>query len=109
MIDWTRVEMLREEVGAEEFSEVVDLFLNEVDAALQKMKIATSFETLEADMHFLKGCALSLGFQQMSELCQAGETASALGNQQAINLTDLFVCYERSRVHFLCELDRKFA
>jgi HPt (histidine-containing phosphotransfer) domain-containing protein len=109
MIDWTRVETLREEVGAEEFSEVVDLFLNEVDAALQKMKVETSIETLEADMHFLKGSALSLGFRQMSELCQAGETASAHGNQQAVNLTDLFDCYERSRVLFLCELDRKFA
>ena len=43
MIDWTRVETLREEVGAEEFSEVVDLFLNEVDAALQKMKAEKIF------------------------------------------------------------------
>ena len=31
MIDWNRVAALREEVGAEDFDEVVELFLQEVD------------------------------------------------------------------------------
>ena len=31
MIDWDRVQELREEVGAEEFAEVIELFLEEVD------------------------------------------------------------------------------
>lgn len=34
MIDWNRAAELREEVGAEDFSEVVDLFLEECDDAI---------------------------------------------------------------------------
>ena len=34
MIDWARVSELRDEVGAEDFDEVVELFLEEVDEAI---------------------------------------------------------------------------
>ena len=33
MIDWTKVTELREEIGDEDFQEVVELFLEEVDGA----------------------------------------------------------------------------
>ena len=36
MIDWGRVAELRDEVGAENFSEVVCLFLEEADEATQR-------------------------------------------------------------------------
>ena len=31
MIDWSRVEELRDKIGAEDFDEVVELFLSEVE------------------------------------------------------------------------------
>ena len=34
MIDWTKVAELRDEVGAQGFDEVIDLFLDEVEEAL---------------------------------------------------------------------------
>ena len=38
MIDWTRVSELRDEVGAEDFDEVVELFLEEVDEAIKILR-----------------------------------------------------------------------
>ena len=35
MIDWERVSELIDEIGAEDFGEVVELFLDEVDNAIQ--------------------------------------------------------------------------
>ena len=37
MIDWPRVKELREEVGAEGFGEVVDLFIEEVEEVISKL------------------------------------------------------------------------
>ena len=37
MIEWDRVAELRDEVGAEDFAEVVELFLDEVEATLARI------------------------------------------------------------------------
>ena len=73
MIDWTRVEELKQEVGEDDFSEVVDLFLEEVEETITRLKQTPDLSQLEEDMHFLKGSALNLGFEQFSTLCQAGD------------------------------------
>ena len=36
MIDWSRVNELRDEVGAEDFEEVVELFLEEVEEVIEE-------------------------------------------------------------------------
>ncbi len=72
MIDWSRVTTLREEVGAEDFDEVVELFLEEVDDVVARLESGPAHDTLSEDLHFLKGSAMSLGFRQFSALCQAG-------------------------------------
>ena len=41
MIDWARVSELRDEVGAEDFDEVVELFLEEVDEAIAALRDLT--------------------------------------------------------------------
>ena len=73
MIDWTRVDELREEVGEEDFSEIVALFLEETDATLEELRVSTDPDTVEALLHALKGSALNLGFEAMSRLCCAHE------------------------------------
>ena len=35
MIDWTRVSELRDEIGAEDFGDVVEIFLEEVEAEVE--------------------------------------------------------------------------
>jgi len=52
MIDWNRAAELREEVGAEDFAEVIELFLDECDEAIQHLAEATSAQDIEGQLHF---------------------------------------------------------
>ena len=87
MIDWDRVMALRDEVGAEDFAEVVDLFLEEVDEALGRLSAKLTPAALSAEMHFLKGSALNLGFAEFARLCQQGEKIPAKADLAAIRET----------------------
>ena len=104
MIDWKRVEELKQEVGDEDFAEVVVLFLEEVEETIARMKATPSPNTLEEDMHFLKGSAMNLGFSQFTGLCQAGETAAANGDTSTVSLPEIFSCYDGSRAEFLARM-----
>ncbi|MEM9638138.1 MAG: Hpt domain-containing protein [Pseudomonadota bacterium] len=109
MIDWDRVATLKEEVGAEDFEEVVELFLEEVDSAIDALAAQKQHEDLEEKLHFLKGSALSLGFRSFSDLCQAGESAAAQSASSTIDLNEILQCYAQSRQSFLTELPAKVA
>lgn len=100
MIDWDRVLELREEVGADDFDEVAELFLEEADEVIARLKSKDGRENLEDDLHFLKGSALNLGFRAMAILCQSGEKAASEGNGQSFDLAALFETYEQSRSVF---------
>ena len=80
MIDWDRVKELREEIGAEDFDEVVGLFLEEADECLARLAPDMSAKALSAELHFLKGAALNLGFAALSGLCQDGERRANAGD-----------------------------
>ncbi|MFT4783979.1 MAG: HPt (histidine-containing phosphotransfer) domain-containing protein [Paracoccaceae bacterium] len=92
MIDWDRVDELRREVGDEDFSEIVALFLDEVAEVADRLRSAQPSETLVEDFHFLKGCALNLGFFTLAGLCQKGETSGASRSE----IEQLLLCYDRS-------------
>jgi HPt (histidine-containing phosphotransfer) domain-containing protein len=102
MIDWERVAQLREEVGPEDFIEVVDLFLEEVDGVTARLALASEGTRLRDDLHFLKGSALNLGFDAFGRLCQEGEKAVARGSMP--DLAALLRCYAVSREAFLAAL-----
>ena len=89
MIDWSRVRQLRDEVGADEFDEVIQIFFwmrcKNVIARLAR-RYAKRLE-LEQNLHFLKGSALSLGFDQFSRLCQDGERRAAAGHAADVDLS----------------------
>lgn len=101
MIDWDRVATLRAEVGAESFSEVVALFLEEVDEVVQRFRTAPDPARLEADLHFLKGGALNLGFRRLGALCQIGERRAAEGRAAEVDLAEVVALYAESRRVFL--------
>ncbi|AML50884.1 Hpt domain-containing protein [Falsihalocynthiibacter arcticus] len=101
MIDWDRVNELREEVGIEDFQEVADLFLEEVDEVIERLKSTNGTISLEEEMHFLKGSALNLGFTLMGQVCQQGEKAASGGRKEEVDLPRLFKAYEDSKVEFL--------
>ncbi|MCV2889815.1 Hpt domain-containing protein [Ruegeria aquimaris] len=104
MINWPRVTQLKDEVGAEDFGEVVQLFLEEVDEVIQRLRVAPDPASLGGDLHFLKGSALSLGFQSFSILCQDGERMAAAGRASEVDLAAIIRNFEQSRDVFQAEL-----
>ncbi|AXT35715.1 Hpt domain-containing protein [Phaeobacter sp. LSS9] len=103
MIDWSRAKELHEEVGAEDFSEVVEIFLEEVEGVIEKLR-SPDLATLEQDLHFLKGSALNLGFRQFSRLCQEGERRSAQGEAKDVDTGAIISSYENSKEEFLRDM-----
>lgn len=109
MIDWNRLRELREEVGADDFDEVIELFLDEVDTVINTLRAFPDPVGLENDLHFLKGSALSLGFRRFSDVCQTFEHAAAQGNTDQVDLKELLTCYDSSRDMFLTNLQGQIA
>ena len=101
MIDWTRVEELRAEIGCEDFAEVVELFLDEVDGIVARLQRAPDPARYEDDLHFLKGSAWNLGFRAFGALCQDGERRSAAGNATSVDIGAIVASYLASRAVFL--------
>ncbi len=96
MIDWDRVRELQEEIGQDEFAEVVTMFLDEADEVLARITPAGGAALLRDDCHFLKGAALNLGFASLANLCQTAERRAKDGDC-AVNLIELRNCYHASR------------
>ena len=108
MIDWDRVRELRSEIGSEDFDEVVALFLEEADEAIERLSVNRGAKSLAADLHFLKGAALNLGFRQLSGLCQEGERRAGIGDT-AVDLDAVRKCYAQSRSAFEAGSEAAFA
>jgi HPt (histidine-containing phosphotransfer) domain-containing protein len=104
MINWNKIKDLKNEIGEEDFEEVVELFLEEVDGAISKLREKPDRNSLEEDLHFLKGSALNLGFSEFSTLCQSGETRAASGDTKSINVDEILATYEASRGAFVSGL-----
>lgn len=100
MINWDRVNELRDEVGVKDFREVLSMFLEEVEDTMVRMIAAPNTATLEEDMHFLKGSALNLGFAKFGDLCQAGERAAAAGQGDSVCLNEVYEAYAASKSVF---------
>lgn len=100
-IDWDRVEDLKDEIGPEDFDEVVELFLEEVDEVITRLKASPPIDKLEEDMHFLKGSAMNLGFASFASLCEKGETAARNGQAAEIDLAAVLQNYDTAKGEFL--------
>ena len=110
MIEWARVRELVDEIGAEDFTEVVDLFLQEVDGAIIALDAAGNNPILiEEQMHFLKGAALNLGFEALAQLCLKGEKAAKAGRPDVVTLDEISECYRLSRSCFEQDLPKRLA
>jgi HPt (histidine-containing phosphotransfer) domain-containing protein len=98
IVNWGRVAELTEEIGAEDFGEVVEIFLEECDGTAARLPTSG---TLEADLHFLRGAAMNLGLDAMAAACQVGERAAAEGRSQEVDREALVRLYDVSRKTFL--------
>lgn len=101
LVNWEKVNELCNEVGQEDFDEVVELFLEEVEETLGH--VGQEGRCLEHDLHFLKGSALNLGFVQFSDLCKVGEAAAANGDGAQVDVAKIQLSYQESRTLFLGE------
>lgn len=96
MIDWVRVSQLRDEVGAEDFLEVVEMFLDELSEEIETITSEMTAQELEAKLHFLKGSALNLGFEAFAELCRVGEDSARQGEFEGVDRPAIVKCYHAS-------------
>lgn len=101
MIDWNRVTQLRDEIGKDDFDEVVEIFLEEVEEEIAELRANPAPDSLEAKLHFLKGSALNLGFDDFSKLCKDGEVTAARGDPSGIDLGLIVESYMTSKTTFL--------
>jgi HPt (histidine-containing phosphotransfer) domain-containing protein len=108
MINWARVVELREEIGAEDFDEVVELFLCEVEERVEHLDSEKPLSEIEEDLHFLKGSALNLGFTSFANLCHEGEIKAQTG-QIFSKLGEVESAFIESKGLFLSELKKMVA
>lgn len=103
MIDWQQARQLQEDVGKAEMAEVVELFLSEVDEAIEILQ--NEYATMpasdrSASFHFLKGCASNLGFKAFGEQCAQGEEIIKAGAEPDFQISDLVAIYANSKQQF---------
>jgi hypothetical protein len=104
VIDWTRVHELRSEIGEAGFAEVVELFLDEVEAVVMRLGSAPDPGRYEEDLHFLKGSAWNLGFRDFGAVCQDGERKAAAGRAAEIQIGAVLDSYGDSKRAFMAGL-----
>ena len=101
MIDWKRVEELKDEIGPDDFSEVADMFLQEADETVSALGGGLAEQDVESQLHFLKGSALNLGLSELAAICQDGERKAAAGQAGQVDLSRVVAVYQASRAAFV--------
>jgi hypothetical protein len=104
MIDWQRVDELRDEIGADGFAEVADMFLEEAEGAVKALLRGIPAEEVEGQLHFLKGSALNLGLSDLAAICQDGERRAAAGEGALVDVTLVASVYRTSRAALISGL-----
>ncbi len=100
MISWDRVNELKDEIGEEDFAEVAEMFLEEVEEVIARLRTDPKPELYEQDLHFLKSSSLNLGFDALSKLCHEGERQAANGDAGSVQLAPVFDTYTASKQAF---------
>ncbi|WP_374397309.1 Hpt domain-containing protein [Tabrizicola sp.] len=101
MIDWKRVAELKEEIGADGFVEVADMFLDEAEGAVCALMAGLAPDEVEGQLHFLKGSALNLGLSDLAAICQEGERRAAAGQGATVDTAQVAAIWRASRASLL--------
>lgn len=90
MIDWDRLTEVKNEIGEEDFADIAELFVEEIDEVMRRLAKKPEAATT-ADFHFLRGSAANLGFVRFAQCCADAETRVASGGLPDIDaLTEVF-------------------
>lgn len=95
MIDWDRIQELKEEVGEEELAEVLPIFFEEVSETISALPESDT-DTLRKNLHFLKGSAANIGMAELSRVCAKLEGTIATSTK--LDLAHISAVFECSRL-----------
>ena len=109
MIDWKRVDELREEIGDADFVEVAGMFIDEADQTIRTLTGDLPADQVEGQLHFLKGSALNLGLSDLAAICQDGERRAAAGQGADVDLAQIAAVYHASRAALMGRLSEESA
>ena len=96
MINENRIQELKDEVGEDDLEEVIALFCEEVEEVLETLD-ATPPDAMAAQLHFLKGSALNIGLEAVSDLCRAEELALKSDPTRATDIAGIRTIYAQSK------------
>ena len=96
MINQTRLKELKDEVGEDDFNEVFELFCEEVEEVLAELETTPPSQLAER-LHFLKGSALNIGFDDLGALCQAEETRVKGDPMALVDIPAVRASYQASK------------
>ncbi len=99
MIDWSRIDEIEQELGADEVPELVAVFLDEVGDAMGPL--AQNIQPSEAALHFLKGCALTLGFDDLAKLASDGEARKKASGDCCVDTVEICAAYQNEKSELL--------
>lgn len=102
MIDWSRIRELRRDIGAENFIEIVELFLQEAEDLLQQLARTRDRAAHRNVLHCLRGSALAMGFDDLVGLCAEHEN---MGRAGLPDVAGLRAAFEQGRDVLLAGLD----
>ena len=95
-VNWARIRELRDEIGPDDFDEVVELFLAEVEGALEQLSCSQDPPD-EAEYHFIKSSALNLGFDGLAALCARGEAGMIEAGSADISPGEMSAAFQAER------------
>ena len=103
MIDTVRLSELRNEVGKDDLAEVVLLFCEEFEEALQRIDPEVVGPLME-ELHFLKGSALNIGLADVGNLCGTVERKVRQGGCVVSDIAHIGEAFRSSRQMLLAEI-----
>ena len=78
LVNPVRVQALCQEIGEDGFPEVLELFIAESAQVVARLRGLGDPAAIAADMHFLKGSALTMGLDDLAAYCMGVEQGDTL-------------------------------
>ncbi len=100
MIDWIRIDELRDEVGQDDFGDIVGVFFEEAQEALENLRRADTVVTLLGQLHFLQGSALNLGFSNFAAICRNEENSLQKDPSHKVEIDKIYGVFSSSKQQF---------
>ena len=96
MINTIRLHELRDEIGADNLAEVVDMFLAETEDAI--LRISRAALVTADDMHFLKGSAFNIGLNDLGHCCAMAEESLRKDGSFQPDLAEISALFDAGRL-----------